>query len=174
MAVRRIEPGVGDKTLFTTIQKNNKDLDLKFYARRGTMFEDGRRRGDIYKKEDLKAIDQSINTILTTNHYEKPFQPKFGANLRRLLFELNTMIAPIEVEDIIRKEIQLYEPRVEVLEIEIYDLGASKPVPRGISNVFYYSTNSDTSRYSLVITVYCKIKATGQTISTKVNMNRLR
>ena len=97
MAVRRIEPGVGDKTLFTTIQKSNKDLDLKFYARRGTMFEDGIRRGDVYRKEDLKAIDQSINTILTTNHYEKPFQPKFGANLRRLLFELNTMIAPIEV-----------------------------------------------------------------------------
>jgi hypothetical protein len=90
MAVKRIEPGVGDKSLFTTVQKDNKDLDLKFYARRGTMFEDGIRRGDVYKREDLKALDQSINTILMTNWYEKPFQPKFGANLRRMLFELES------------------------------------------------------------------------------------
>ena len=174
MATRRIEPGVGDKSLFTTVQKDNKDLDLKFYARRGTVFEDGIRRGDVYKREDLKALDQSINTILMTNWYEKPFQPKFGANLRRMLFELDTMIAPIEMEEIIREQIERYEPRVEVLSIDIYDLGASKPVPRGISNVFYYSTSLDDSRYSLVITVYCKIKSTGQEISTKVNMNRLR
>ena len=91
MAVKRIEPGVTDKTLVTTIHKNSVDLDLKFFARRGTMFEDGIRRGDVYKREDLKAIDQSIATILTTNWYEKPFQPKFGANLRQMLFELNTM-----------------------------------------------------------------------------------
>ena len=174
MSVKRIEPGVKDKTLVTTIHKNSLDLDLKFFARRGTMFEDGIRRGDVYKREDLRAIDQSIATILTTNWYEKPFLPKFGANLRRLLFELNTMISESDINRIIKKEIELWEPRVEVLNVEVFDVGAGKAVPRGVSNVFFYSTNSDIDRYSLVITVYCKIKSTGEEISTRVNMNRLR
>ena len=174
MTVKRIEPSVNDLTLVTTIHKNSLDLDLKFFARRGTMFEDGIRRGDVYKKEDLRSIDQSIATILTTNWYEKPFQPKFGANLRRMLFELNTMISESELNRIIKEQIELWEPRVEVQNVEVFDVGAGKPVPRGVSNVFFYSTNSDIDRYSLVITVYSKIKSTGEEISTRVNMNRLR
>ena len=174
MAVKRIEPGVSDKTLVTTIHKNSLDLDLKFFARRGTMFEDGVRRGDVYKREDLKAIDQSIATILTTNWYEKPFQPKFGANLREMLFELSTMISESELNRIIKEQVELWEPRVEVLNVEAFDVGAGKPVPRGVSNVFFYSTNSDADRYSLIITVYSRIKSTGEEISTRVNMNRLR
>ena len=174
MAVKRIEPGVNDKTLVTTIHKNSLDLDLKFFARRGTMFEDGIRRGDVYKREDLKAIDQSIATILTTNNYEKPFQPKFGANLREMLFGLSTITSESELNRIIKEQIELWEPRVEVLKVEAFDAGAGKPVPRGVSNVFFYSTGSDVDRYSLIITVYCRIKSTGEEISTRVNMNRLR
>ena len=174
MAVKRIEPGVSDKTLVTTIHKNSLDLDLKFFARRGTMFEDGIRRGDVYKREDLRAIDQSIATILTTSYSEKPFQPKFGANLREMLFELSTMISESELNRIIKEQVELWEPRVEVLNVEAFDVGAGKPVPRGVSNVFFYSTNSDADRYSLIITVYSRIKSTGEEISTRVNMNRLR
>ena len=174
MAVKRIEPGVNDRTLVTTIHKNSLDLDLKFFARRGTMFEDGIRRGDVYKREDLKAIDQSIATILTTNYFEKPFQPKFGANLREMLFELSTMISESELNRIIKEQVELWEPRVEVLDVEAFDVGAGKPVPRGVSNVFFYNTNTDVDRYSLIITVYTRIKSTGEEISTRVNMNRLR
>ena len=55
------------------------DIDLAFANRPS---------GDVYKKRDAAAVKQSIKNILLTNHYEKPFQPFFGSNLRGMLFEL--------------------------------------------------------------------------------------
>ena len=174
MALKRIEPGRTDGTLITTVDREYKDLDLSFSPKRGTMFEDGIRRGDVYKKEDIRAIDQSIQNILLTNRFEKPFQPEFGSDLRRLLFGLSTELSEGETRDIILDSIEKYEPRVQVLEVELFDAGAAKQVPRGIENVFFYSTGADTDRYSLIITVYSRIKATGVDIATQINMNRLR
>ena len=174
MALKRIEPGRTDGTLITTVSRKYKDLDLSFSPKRGTMFEDGVRRGDVYKKEDIRAIDQSIQNILLTNRYEKPFEPEFGSDLRRLLFGLSTELSEGETRDIILDSIEKYEPRVQVLEVELFDAGAEQQVPRGIENVFFYSTGTDADRYSLIITVYSRIKATGVDIATQVNMNRLR
>lgn len=174
MTLKRITPGLTDTTLVTTVKDNYKDVDLKYHPKRGTVFEDGKRRGDVFKKVDLKAIDQSINTILLTNYYEKPFQPFFGANLRRLLFELNTLVAQDDVEDTIRRAIEKDEPRVKVLSVDLFDAGADKPIPKGAPNVFFYATTGESDRHSLIITVICRILATGQEITTNVNMNRLR
>ena len=174
MSLRRITPGIEDATLTTTVSKNYNDLDLVFPAKKGTVQEDGVRRGDVFKKIDVRARDQSINTILLTNFYEKPFMPTFGSDLRRLLFELNTTISEIECSEIIRKAIHRWEPRVEVKDVTIYDTGADKEVPKGVSNVFYYSVNADESRYSLLIYVTCRIKNIGQEFTARVNMNRLR
>lgn len=174
MALKRIEPGKTDGTLITTVARDYKDLDLSFAPKRGTVFEDGIRRGDVYKKEDIKAIDQSIQNILLTNRYEKPFNPLYGANLRQLLFGLMTDISETDVSDAVRDAVARDEPRVEVIDVEVFDAGAAKKVPRGIENVFFYSTGTDADRYSLIITVYSRIKSIGVEIATQVNMNRLR
>ena len=174
MALKRIEPGRTGVSLTTTVARKYKDLDLSFSPKRGTMFEDGVRRGDVYKKEDIRAIDQAIKTLLLTNRYEKPFQPLFGGNLRSLLFGLSTQVSEDEVRDTIVDTLRKHEPRVQVLGVEIFDAGASKQVPRGIENVFFYSTGVDPARYSLIITVYSRIKTTGVDITTQINMNRLR
>ena len=174
MALKRITPGLSDATLVTTVPDNYADVDLKYYPKRGTMFEDGQRRGDIFKKVDVKSIDQSIQNILLTNHYEKPFQPLFGANLRRLLFELNTLISADDVEETVREALIRDEPRVQVLSVDIYDLGEDKQIPKGAANVFFYANTNGSDRYSMLVNVHCRIKATGQEITTSVNMNRLR
>lgn len=175
MTLKRIEPGVSDKTLVTRIYRDYRDIDLKFASRKGTIFEDGVRRGDIYKRENIKSIDQSISNILSTNKGEKPFDPAFGSDLRRLLFELNTMISEDEVRETVIRSLERDEPRVEVLGVTLFDQGAAKEVPRGIDNVFYYSAaNASDARYSLVVNVYCRILNTGEEITTSVNMNRLR
>lgn len=175
MALKRIEPNVTDKTLVTRLNREYRDVDLKFMSRKGTIFEDGIRRGDVYKKENIRSIDQSIENILTTNKGEKPFDPKFGSDLIRLLFELNTTIGEEFVRQVVVESLRRDEPRVEVTNVEIFDAGAAEPVPRGISDVFFYSTgNVGEERYSLTITVRCKILNTGEEIVTSVNMNRLR
>jgi phage baseplate assembly protein W len=174
MPLKRIEPGRIDRTLTTTVSREYKDIDLSLTSKKGTMFEDGKRRGDIYKRFDLRAIDQSIQNILLTAKGEKPFDPDFGSNLRRLLFELNTSVTASMVENEIKSALRIYEPRVKVRDVKLYDNGAAREVPKGIDNIFFYSTGGGDDRYSLTVTVVCEIKNTGQVVQAQVNMNRLR
>jgi phage baseplate assembly protein W len=178
MALKRIEPGVTDKTLVTTVPNNYRDLGLSFSAKRGTVFEDGNRRGDVYKKLDIRSIEQSVENILLTNKGEKPFQPLFGSDLRRLLFELNTVVTEPQVRRTITWALETYEPRIELLDVEITDLGATgenRKVPKGSANVFLYATTKhEEARHTLVISVIARIRNSGQEIATQVNMNRLR
>ena len=175
MTLKRIEPVSHDKELTTRMHREFKDLDLKFSRKPGTVFEDGVRRGDIYKKTNVKSIDQSIANILTTNKGEKPFNPKFGSDLRRLLFELNTTVSEDDVRKIVEDSLRRDEPRVEVLDVTLYDPGAAEMVPRGIDNVFFYNSGHGTDdRYTLIVNAYCRILNTGEEIVTSVNMNRLR
>ena len=175
MALKRITPGISDTTVSTTLVRNYKDVDLKFSAKPGSVYgEDGKKRGDVYKKNDVKAIDQSVNNILLTNHYEKPFQPLFGADLTRLLFELNTEVSVSITRQLIKEQVEKYEPRVEVKDVEVFDAETDQMVPRGASTVFFYATSGSIDRYSLIIYVHCRIINTGQEVTIPVNMNRLR
>ena len=174
MALKRITPGLSDTTIVTTINRDYRDVDLSFSRKPGTKFEDGITRGDVYKKVDVRSVEQSMKNILLTNWYEKPFQPFFGANLRRLLFELDTMVSEPEIDDLVRAAITKWEPRVAVTDIEIFDPSAGQIVPKGISNVFFYSVNTDNAQHTLVITVYARILNTGKDVSISLNMNRIR
>ena len=174
MAIKRVEPtNLNSATLSTTVNKNYRDMDLSFANKNGTVFEDGIRRGDVYKKVDLRSVEQSMKNILLTNYYEKPFQPLFGADLRRLLFELDTMVSEPQVRDLIVRAISRWEPRVSVGKIDLF-LPGDKMVPKGISDIFFYSSTAGIESHSLVVVIYANIKNTGQEIVTRVNMNRIR
>ena len=174
MAIKRIEPtNLNSATLSTTVNKNYKDVDLSFANKSGTVFEDGVKRGDVYKKVDIRAVEQSMKNILLTNYYEKPFQPFFGADLRRLLFELDTMVSEPQVRDLITRAIRKWEPRVQINKIDLY-LPGDEMVPKGTSDIFFYATNNNTESHTLLVVIYGSIRNTGQEINTRVNMNRLR
>lgn len=175
MALKRITPGISDTTLVTTINRDYKDIDLSFSHKPGTMFEDGVKRGDVYKRVDIRSIEQSIRNILLTNWYEKPFQPLFGADLRRLLFELDTTVSEPSVRRVVTSAIRKWEPRVELLDIEISLPNSERVVPKGVHDVFFYSGSSpENSAHTLIITVFARILNTGVDIATQVNMNRIR
>ena len=177
MAQKRITPGLTDETLVTTLVSRYKDIDLAFAAKPGTVFDsDGQRRGDIYKKVDTRAVIQSCQNILLTNRGEKPFDPDFGSDLRKLLFELNTTVSESQVRRMVTSSIKEYEPRVKVLDVQLYDTGAAKAVPRGAESIFYYRTTSglNNDEHTLIITVSVQILNTGQNVEVAVNMNRLR
>jgi phage baseplate assembly protein W len=74
---------------------------------------------DVSKKTKEYAIIQSVRNILQTNFYERPFNPKFGSNIRALLFEL---IDPITAS-IMHKEITTvltnYEPRIKIDDLQV-------------------------------------------------------
>lgn len=174
MPIKRITPGLSDTTLVTSTPRDYKDVDLNFTAKRGTLFDDGSRKGDVYKKTDTASVIQSVENILLTNRFDKPFQPLFGADLIRLLFELNTTISEPKIERIVRSEIEKHEPRVNVTAVEVYDPGADEMVPKGIENVFFYSNSPGEKNHSLIIYVTVKIKNTNEQVRIPVNMNRIR
>ena len=174
MPTKRVEPtNLNSATLSTTVNKNYRDIDLSFQNKGGTLFEDGVRRGDVYRKLDIRAVEQSMKNILLTNYYEKPFQPLFGADLRRLLFELETMVSEPQVEDLVRRAISTWEPRVSIDNVEIY-LPGEEMIPKGVSDIFYYAETSGKDAQTLMVVVYANIRNTGKEIVTRVNMNRLR
>lgn len=87
MALKRVTPGLTDTTLVTGKKIRNSDIDLTFNTKAGALNEEGVMQGDIYKKHDAAAVIQAVENILLTNHFEKPFNPFFGGNLRAMLFE---------------------------------------------------------------------------------------
>ena len=86
-----------------------KDLNLDFQQNAATK--------DIQKITDVESVKRSVRNLINTNHYEKPFRPEVGSNLRAMLFEL---ISP-QMNHAISKEIDLmianYEPRCRLVEV---------------------------------------------------------
>lgn len=86
-----------------------KDLDLNFTVHPI--------RKDINKLTNEMAIINSIKNIILTSHYEKPFQPDFGSNVRKLLFENLDIITASALEREIEQTIRNFETRVRVVSV---------------------------------------------------------
>lgn len=78
---------------------------------------------DLSKKIDEEAVKQSLKILILSNFYERPFQSDLGSGLSGLLFDNITPLTKIKLEDAIREVINNYEPRAELLGIEVIDDG---------------------------------------------------
>ena len=86
-----------------------KDLDLNFTIHPI--------RKDINTHKNEYAITNSIKNLVLTNHYERPFQPEIGSNIRRLLFENVDAITAAQIEREITETIENFEPRAQVSKV---------------------------------------------------------
>lgn len=98
-------------TITTQISREYKDLDLNFNIHPI--------RKDINKLTGEMAVINSIKNLILTNHYEKPFQPDIGSNVRKLLFETMDNITSSALEREIIQTIENYEPRVSITNISV-------------------------------------------------------
>jgi phage baseplate assembly protein W len=96
-------------TVSTNIVREYKDLDLNFTIHPV--------KKDINKLTAERAVVNSIKNLVSTNHYEKPFNPSFGSNLRRLLFENADKFTASLIEREITEVIRNYEPRATVSSV---------------------------------------------------------
>ena len=118
-----------------TIKSNRSfvDLDLNFNVHPTTK--------DINKFKNENAIINSVKNLVLTNHYERPFQPDLGSNLKRLLFEPvdNATAALLERE--ITETIENFEPRVQLRDVT----ASGFPDENGykVEIVFYLINNPD-------------------------------
>jgi phage baseplate assembly protein W len=89
--------------------RNFVDLDLNF------AIHPIRKDINTYKAE--YAVINSVKNLVLTNHYEKPFRPQVGSNIRRLLFENIDSIIAAQIERAVTETIENFEPRVSVSSI---------------------------------------------------------
>lgn len=87
------------------------DLDLTFLPSPAT--------GDVSLKYNEQAVIRSIRNLLSTNLYERPFQPDVGSTLNALLFEPITSITATLIENEIVRMIKNYEPRATVSQLNV-------------------------------------------------------
>ena len=93
----------------TRSSKIFKDLNLSFQQNSATK--------DIQKITDVEAVKRSVKNLLNTNHYEKPFHPEIGSNLRAMLFELMTPQMNHVISKQIENLINNYEPRCRLVQV---------------------------------------------------------
>ena len=99
-------------TITTNIVREFSDLDLNFTIH--TI------RKDINRVTGDRAVIASIKNLVLTNHYERPFQPEVGSNVRRLLFENMDNLTAASIESQILQTINNFEPRAKVSRITAY------------------------------------------------------
>ncbi len=126
-------------------QVTYKDLDFSFKQNPNT--------NDIGIKKDNAAVIQSCLNILRTNHGERPFDYNFGANLRAYLFENMTNITAANMSTNIQVALKNYEPRIEVLNINVQ----TKP-----------------AKNEVFITVTGRVVSTNEIIDVATTIERLR
>ena len=112
-----------------------KDLDLDFGRNSVT--------NDVNKLTDVEAVKRSVRNLINTNHFERPFHPEIGGNVRALLFEPMTPLTALNLQRKIEEVLSNFEPRAKItqiladpdidrngyrLEIKFYVIGIQNPI----------------------------------------------
>lgn len=75
--------------------------------------------GDVDILKNVDAVKRSIRNLILTNNYERHFQPDIGSGIAHLLFEPIGPLTRERIRNAIESTIKTYEPRAEVLKIDV-------------------------------------------------------
>ena len=111
------------------------DLDLDFTRNPVT--------SDIVKLNDVDSVKRSVKNLIQTNHYERPFHPEIGSDIRGLIFDNMTPLTALNLERKVIEVLTNFEPRAKIvnviaqpqedanryhIQISFYVVGISTPV----------------------------------------------
>jgi len=149
MAIRRAfaqeDTNLQSATVTTSRERQYSDIDLSFKVKPTS--------GEIYKKVDGAAVKQAIKTLVMTNRLEKPFRPDFGGDVQGQLFELADRGRSSILRRGIIQNIEVYEPRAEVLNVIV---------------------RMQPDRHSLDVTIKFKVVNTTEEVEFTTTLARLR
>lgn len=94
----------------TTINQMYTDLDLSISRAWNN---------DVKKNVGIKAVKDSILLIVTTRKGSRPFDPLFGCDLNKALFENMNPLTVDTLAKNINEAIRNYEPRVKQLNVDV-------------------------------------------------------
>ena len=125
--------------------KSYKDLDLDFGRNVVT--------NDVNKLTGVEAVKRSVRNLIQTNHFERPFHPELGGNVRALLFEPLNMFTAKNIQKKIAEVLTNFEPRAQIIQIQA-------------------SPNLDTNSY--FVSINFKVLGIPQAITVETMLERLR
>ena len=102
---------------YDATQTNESTRSSKIYKDLNLGFEQNTATKDIQKITDIEAVKRSVRNLINTNHYEKPFHPEIGSNLRAMLFELMSPQMNHLISKQIENLINNYEPRCNLVQV---------------------------------------------------------
>ena len=140
---------VYDSKSSTSTQRVNriyKDLNLDFLRNPTT--------SDVTKLEDVEAVKRSVKNLIQTNHYERPFHPEIGSDVRALLFENMTPFTASTLSRKIEDTINNFEPRALLAGVEVYP-------------------NFDNNTYEVIVEFYLQ-NAPSELVDISFALERLR
>lgn len=105
---------------------------------------------DLARVTDEQAVKNSLRSILKTSRYERLFNPFFGANLNRMLFENLDERNIDNIETLIRTSIENFEPRVILKDVVVGGLVDDSTL--AIDLIYSIRNNTGEQRLSLSIT----------------------
>ena len=93
------------------VSKSFKDLSMSFKYNPLS--------GDLITLKNETSIARAVRNIVSTTPGEKLFSPDFGSSVSEILFENVDDITAISIRDEIRSSLSNYEPRVELIDVEV-------------------------------------------------------
>ena len=74
---------------------------------------------DLVSIRDEDAIKRSVKNIIFTILGEKPFEPSFGSVINDALFDLDTNLNEIRIQDEITSSLNRFEPRINNIIVTV-------------------------------------------------------
>ena len=93
------------------VSKSFKDLSMSFKFNPLS--------GDLITLKNENAIARAVRNIVSTTPGEKLFDPEFGSTVSEILFENLNDITAVSIRDEIRSSLRNYEPRVELIDVNV-------------------------------------------------------
>ena len=93
------------------VSKSFKDLSMSFKFNPLS--------GDLIALKNENAIARAVRNIVLTSPGEKLFNPEFGSSISEILFENVDDITAISIQDEISSSLKNYEPRVELIDVDV-------------------------------------------------------
>ena len=91
--------------MYIVASKAFRDINLSFKRHPVT--------NDLVSIRDEDAIKRSVKNIIFTILGEKPFEPSFGSVINDALFDLDTNLNEIRIQDEITSSLSRFEPRID-------------------------------------------------------------
>jgi len=76
-------------------------------------------RKDLVLLSNEDSVVRAVKNLLQLNHYEVPFHPEIGSNIRKLLFENVSDFTAQDLSRFIEETITNFEPRVTIQSLVV-------------------------------------------------------